>query len=61
MIALRENSDHYVLSMTNLTKTTFIGINPKDLKEKFVRGNSPESGQGLGLYISYKDRHCPQH
>lgn len=54
MIALRENSDHYVLSMTNLTKTTFIGINPKDLKEKFVRGNSPESGQGLGLYISYK-------
>ncbi len=54
LIVLRELSTSYTLEVINTTITSFENINLNDLKDKFVRGVSPESGQGLGLYISYK-------
>lgn len=54
MIVLSELSTSYTLEVINSTSSSFENINLNDLKDKFVRGVSPESGQGLGLYISYK-------
>ncbi|MEY4616529.1 MAG: hypothetical protein RJB66_1489 [Pseudomonadota bacterium] len=43
----------FVLQIKNKTNLQMAGSSILQLKEKYIRGNGPETGQGLGLYIAY--------
>jgi len=53
-IILSASSNAFVILIKNRTKLTYDKQVLTNLKEKFVRGLTLESGQGLGLYIALK-------
>ena len=48
------NKTNLIVQICNQTEQIFTTFSSINLKEKFVRGDTPEPGQGLGLYIAYK-------
>jgi signal transduction histidine kinase len=53
-VKMNLKEEKLVISISNRTQGGFTNISVADLKDKFTRGDSPEPGQGLGLYIAYK-------
>jgi signal transduction histidine kinase len=45
---------NFYVQISNQTATALKVSRPAELQEKYVRGPTPEPGQGLGLYIAFK-------
>lgn len=53
-VRIETQNDLILLQIRNRMLARETPVSPSLLKEKYVRGGSPETGQGLGLYIAYQ-------
>lgn len=53
-IKLESTENLFVIAISNQTDPKTDPMISPNLRDKFIRGNTPEPGQGLGLYIAYK-------
>ncbi len=53
-INLASTGNLFIMTISNHAKPNFPFSGTLNFKEKYIRGNTPEPGQGLGLYIAYK-------
>lgn len=53
-IKLESTENLFIIAISNQTDPKTDPMISPNLRDKFIRGNTPEPGQGLGLYIAYK-------